>query len=666
MLVRFFFLLFLFLVSVVSLVVYTTVKRKNRKLASRLFQENPATRTISGPELEACRALYGKFARNLTAGSAVYKINGPHQSMSLKQARQRVVTHHYLGPVAFLPFPTLEHYLETENSAEVVLLPDGTALILSLNEGYTIAEESRRQQCLAGKLPGSITGRDFTLAPLNRPLTAAEIEYRYPLIKIDAALCILTAGVLPLFLYSPPLLFASAGFAFAGLFLLFKKRTAQLPSGCRPFSLTGALRIKDDPAGRSQYSIGGFSLLLPEHWRGNLETGRSVSVQGYATVAAYQPFTVLALDGQLSVQTDPRLNSGRKFIPFALSAVLMLGALIAHGLVYNPVQDTLRYCGYLQNRGKQQVFGSVAELREIGVSPGQEITLKGFRLLPDYSLEETYGQLQGFLLINQETDVPLDLSSIASEVAALIELQSTQTALHLFLLQNYPEDNYRQGISVLLKHADSRPLSAFMDRYQHSAFFPETAAAGDLFIKDEYPFYDSSYDLSVNYENFLRSETDRINRKLFETGNHAAEQIESLALSFVDVLEYPENIDSLALFGLWPDSTNPFQGPNNAAEFSVREQPLAHQILKDFAAFYSAHSPGRTPLVLRGIVKNKPEREAGGYHLQLALNESYQFNDYAHITTISFLLLLGVFLLIAGMALYEALSQLRKEHSLLK
>ena len=468
------------------------------------LEEEILLRSLNEEERAACRTVYFSEALCLEQefGYAVFHIQG---SYSWRRMYRSDIKDHYIGAHSVLWHPAMDACVETDNTAEIVLLSDGRGIIISLNNRFFLTEEAKLRAFMenmeavkaaaappaapvspdAGLPSDTLVLQDAALQKLPEKFKPELGKYLGEDLRVPALLLACTAGLTPFFINPPAALPAAAVLAASAVLLLFWKKYPYKPLNQRIYLLTGTiLKVITRKGGaiavsQMVYRIGRFQLNIPRRWLPGLLTGTPVTLRGFPEETDAVEFRVLSAQGGLSLETMYERKDPRRLVRGMLCCAVF--AVMAAALFFtpkHPVKAAARIAAYTEVKELPKDFsGFEAVLAAGNLRAGQEIQVALIPVIAvqDYGAEPPASyRTGGYYMVSEGTS--FDFTGLRKRMDALAELQKTGLALLLYIR---PMDALTQmrALDALRAHLSAKTAADFAGSFPGNAAFPELAAA---------------------------------------------------------------------------------------------------------------------------------------------------------------------------------------------
>ena len=504
---------FLLLLYYTGLIIITQIKM--RRIGKKIRTLSLAERQLTESEAEQCQLLYPFCSRYLKKRPGVLKVAGYYGRTVIRgKYGNESFTNHSLAalPIKWLPSMQNSILIDEENTAEIIILPNGTAVILSLNNAWSVEKEIAIQKAVQNGSADKdyVNGRSLT--PRAAPLSQKEFRHKFPLLRIPSSIILFLGALASViwvsefsirFLYGA--LFCTAA-AFITLFLPdFLNPSKKHPA----FVLTGTLCKKDN-----FFFIDRFQIVLPAHWHDHIHEGEVMKVEGWINSKSNSLFYCTSIsdiydNNARSIEHEkPRNNFIRFIFPF-LALFLPLFFFLFAADYYSIMSDYVQWkkYGHIEHS-----FSSVQDLSErvldsTSFRAGSIVNLSNFVFIHNsaFSTAKDYS----YKILNKETSFSFDFSEARRRAEILSRFIRIPICTEIFISEYYPLSMIPY-ISLYISDFTAKESIENFD-----AYYPGNKKFEKLKeLASEQTVTDGLYDSFIN---FLDDEVSYINALVFDS-----------------------------------------------------------------------------------------------------------------------------------------------------
>jgi hypothetical protein len=655
------------LVLIISIINIISSKSKKRKIKSDAKSgrlQLTAKRTLTAAEKNSIFELY-KIKPSMLTNESVYEINGAYTESSLEVNSSTAESIHCIDTYEVVWIAQLQNYLSGSNTADVVFLSNDKAAIVSLNEEFDVVEENRIAQCLSGDDggPGLIqaTGTRFNK---TRPISRGEEIFLSRDYRVIAVLgvfgSLLLLGLCQVEIWSwigVAVLLISLWLLLASPYPLASGKNEKL------ISITGNLACTLSEGNIIAYNIDRFSLFFPQHWCDGLQIGETITVEGYPANKAATSLTVLSVNKNKSVQAEMDMAPYRwpnKYYLLAPAVVIAFLILLTMGGVIDGLN---RFNQILATKDAQQEFGGFAEVKNVGLMDGQELSLKNAVVFPRYAVDsgERFSELRqyaGLLLAGIPESKP-DFSEVYSRIDALTEFQHTEMVIslegaklsdfdrHMFLLRNINKINKKEPADFSEAFVGNPTYDAVLREWERIVRMID-AGTEKIDVQD----------LLDELDRFFSSEAGILGSRIQQAVGDVVAGVDSVEINTYSSNDVRLSASSLKVF----EYVRSYGYQQQAGEVQYREKIPAADTIKDFENSFLKYYE---PVELNGTVHGIHSEDGKMTAFYINYDESYgELKDYYFLVS-TFLVSLFLFLFATGAAIF-GFRKMKARESLLK
>ncbi len=485
-----------------------------RKVAKNIASMDLVSRPLSAKEAAACKKIYPRFAKRIPADARVITVSGSYGYTTISGrygAESRM--QHTIGPIPFLFLQCMESSLfeEQENTAELILLSNGTALPVSLNSTWTVHQEAAARDALEkGQFAAAAAGAS-KLVDRHKPPTAREYLMYHPPIRLAASV-ILLIGIILLLTWNreSPIILLYAGAAVtaaAFLWILF-------PGGALAAKKTSLVRLSGTAVFRgSRIMVDRFLLQVLPKGYAHIEDGKPVVLEGWIHPKKHDVFctaTIHTPNGE-TLWSLEKNHWSRNWMRFLIPLIVTTIAVLIYTDVNSSGTIAKDYLNWRKHGQTVRTFGSLSRLAEEvekpgGVPAGSILNLENFAILQDPSRP---GTDYAYRVIERKAAESPDFSEARKRAAQLSRLIRTPLATSIFIGTNYPETRLWYISLYIDQFTSNESPVDFAETFSDSIHFTSFLEAASAY--EAAGFTGSTDSLLHSWTAFLREETDTIN-----------------------------------------------------------------------------------------------------------------------------------------------------------
>lgn len=605
-------------VSLIRAVSFYSQKKEKKQASTLRFQDLTPHREVSDKEREGILSLY---KRSVPPGEKVYSIEGAYSASVLQVKGSTTETIHSIDDMVVEMDSTMTSYLAEVNRAEIIA-PQGKkgALVLRLNENYSLVNESESRKILSSDSSSALPGAGSFHK--GREISQAELDYLSLDMRILPALLAFVTLILGVFPLPPMVQQISAVICALSLILIFIPQ-AHYPlrrkKGSSLISLSGKVERR-----AGVLYVDRFNLILPPSWEKVVSEGQQVSLEGYPVDKLANQLKVTSLNGMYTIEKEMAHSRppkrGRYILLSCLLAINLMVFLVG-GDISKKIENAKNY---YTTREMQKEFSHYDEIKDYPFAKGQEVILKDqlAYVMPDSNY---YGDAR-FLLSPTNDPIPLSFNEIYTIVENLKAIQQTEDMI--YLASYFLSDNYYGQLSFLLGHtgdekgetlADFAPIYGDLVSFQ---IMVELVECYDLISQDDwvegpipYPagghLKEALYGQELNQDRlidytyrllkaFVEDQANLINEKLeviptmIERGNYL---VISTSNHYDELLDLDQDVNDFLLYA-------PSSGYSNDQTLDYQKELRGEVKLRELEEYLKA--PYRT-ITLEGIVSEIKE-----------------------------------------------------------
>lgn len=587
-------MLFYLAVMVFSLL---STRYRLRKAAKKIAGMNLVSRPLTAEEATACKKIYPRFAKHIPAGVRVITVSGGYGYTTISgrystESRMQ----HAIGPLPFLFLQCMESslYEEQENTAELILLSNGTALPVSLNGTWTAHQEAAARDALEkGQFAAAAAGTSKLVDRHEPPPVREYCMYHIPL-RITATI-MLFFGSIMLLAWNRDLpailLYAGAALTVASFLWIL------VPGGTRAAKKTSRVRLSGTAAFRgSKIMVDRFVLQVLPKGYARIEDGKPVLLEGWIHPKNHEVFCTATIhdsygETRWSLEKD---HWSRNWMRFLIPLIVMTVSLLIYADVNRSFSIARDYLNLKEHGQTVQTFESVEDLAAKlaspeGIPPGSLLNLDNFAIVEDPSRP---GTDYAYRVMDKTAAEPPEFTEARERAALLSRLIRTPLCTSIFIGTNYPK-NRLLYISMFIDQftSDESPANfadAFPDSIHFTAFLEATAA------HEATGFTGSTDALLHSWSAFIREETDAINRLIV---NEVSRSLQSRpAISITSDYNTPETALSIPHSYLKESHFDPYRipplsrhnfGRSEPGESWIAETPRFEESLNELKELYT-------------------------------------------------------------------------------
>ncbi len=554
------------------------------------------SRTLTTEEAAACKKIYPRLARRLPADARVVVITGHYGYTTIRDrygAESRM--QHAIGPLPFHFLQCMESSLHEnlENTAELVLLSNGTVIPVSFNDSWTVRQESAARD--------AFEKRNFAAAPqgkskiFDRKEVPSVKEYTtyHPPLRITATIMLL-AGSIMLLVWNHQLpsilLYAEAALNAASfLWILF-------PGSARAVQKTSQIKLSGTTVFRgSRIMVDRFMLQVLPKGLTVCEEGQEVMVKGWIHPKNHTTFYTTSIPdsyGDLlwSIEQNHWSRNWMRFLlPFIITAVTLLIYASATDS-FSIAKDYLNWKEHGQTvrtfDSIEQLAGTLADVKDL--PPGSQVCFDNFAIVENPT--HTHGQYAYRLIEKRLTQQP-DFSEARARSALLRQLIRTPLCTRIFIESNYPEERLLYISFYIDRFTSNESLADFIEAFPTSLHFASFLNAASAYEAN--PDNSNTDRLLRSWKAFIREETDAINELL--TAELSRAVLGEPGISIISDYNTPASYYPLPVSYLKERHFNPYRIPHLTArsfgraphESWIAETPHYEEALKELEQLYS-------------------------------------------------------------------------------
>jgi hypothetical protein len=647
------------IVSVISVVSHLGSKGKARKNARTIQKDFSPHRKITSKELNAINILFPNknFADST---SDVFKISGPYESQELKYRGGAVSKNHFIGGIEIKWYPSMENLIQNNNSIEAVFLPNGRAIVLTLNNNFSIIDEASVKSAVSdtsGSTEGILTGEVVTENSVLKPLNVHEETYNPALFQlIDFRIIgqlFLAGFVIFSFLENIEFNFIISGILLCfSMFLILKRKNLNRFKKIKLFTLSGKLEKKKTREGAKSYTVGRYNLAVPNHWikrMDKIEDGREMIFTGYfMSKIELSTFTVISAGDWLSLQKEYEQIPPKTSARFVSAAVILLIGVLLQLSINDPLTKLDDYIAWNEFRDFQVEFSDFKSIKDEKFSRGRVIDFSGVNFFPVFdTYSESYQQL--FLMTSKDVHLDVDFSEIQNRIDALKELQMTEEAVIIALNDLVTSDMEFYNAFMSLYDSINKKVIADFYEYFDDQYYKDLSDYLDTLLQNENVTSSQVSQLGTKYDNFLQNQVYILEELLRDKMKSALSSTDGIIIDFT---EYSEANEPLYEFynsedsRFSKDSIRPFTVPTSfsstTGEFNFREMVPAEITIGKIKNYVSK---GFSDITVQGVISDVYYPDDDKPRLIINTNNSYDNINKSLGIVVTFLTTLGLFTL---------------------
>lgn len=485
-----------------------------RKAAKELARMDLASRSLTAEEVAACKKLYPRLANRIPADARVIAVTGGYGYTIIRDRNgTESRMNHAIGPIPFLFMQCMESSLQenAENTAELVLLSNGTAIAISFNDTWTVQKEAAAQEALGkGHIAVAASGGSKLSDRNDSPSVREYRMYHLPL-RITASV-ILFAGIILLLSWNRELpdflLYAGAALTIAAIFWILVPGRGTAAKKMKLVRLSGTAVFRG-----TRIMVDRFLLQVLPKGVAVLEDGKKVMLEGWVHPKNHVTFYTTAIRDAYgeTLWSLEKNHQARDWMRFLLPLIITAVSILMYASINYSFSIAKDYLNWKEHGQTVQTFESIEQLAEkIGgpesIPPGSIVNLQKFAIVKDPTRR---GVEYAYRLMDKQLNRTPDFSEARTRAARLARLIRTPIGTSIFIGTNYPE-NRRLYISFFIDQftSDESPAN-FAEEYSDSVHFTSFLEAAEAYEAD--PAGSGTDMLLHSWTAFLREETDAIN-----------------------------------------------------------------------------------------------------------------------------------------------------------
>ncbi len=485
-----------------------------RKTAKKIARMNLASRSLTAEETAACKKLYPRLANRIPADARVITIAGGYgyTTISGKYGTESRMQH-AIGPLPFHFLQCMESSLseEEENTAELILLSNGTAIPVSINDTWTVQQEAAAREALEQGHIAVASSGGSKLSDRNDSPSVREYRMYHPPLRITASV-ILLVGIILMLAWNRelPAFLLYAGTALASFSLIW----ILVPGSGKAAKKTGLIMLSGTAVFRgTRVMVDRYLLQVLPKGAAVLEDGKKVMLEGWVHPKNQVTFYTTAIRDTYgeTLWSLEKNHLSRNWMRFLIPLILTTVSILMYASVNYSFSIAKDYLNWKEHGQTEQTFESVEQLAEIierpeSLPPGSIINLENFAIVEDPSRP---GAEYAYRVMEKRLKETPDFSEARTRAARLARLIRTPLGTSIFVGTNYPERRLRY-ISLFIDQftSDESPAD-FADTFSDSVHFTSFLEAAEDY--EAIPGNSGIDMLLHSWTAFLREETDAIN-----------------------------------------------------------------------------------------------------------------------------------------------------------
>ena len=485
-----------------------------RKAAKNIACMDLVSRPLSTKEAAACKKIYPRFAKRIPADARVITVSGGYGYTTISGrygAESRM--QHTIGPLPFLFLQCMESslYEEQDNTAELILLSNGTALPVSLNSTWTVHQEAAARDALKKGQFAAVAAGASKLVDRHEPPPVREYLMYHPPLRLAASVILLIGIILLLtWNHESPIILLYAGTAGTAVSFLW----ILVPGGVLAAKKTSLVRLSGTAVFRgSRIMVDRFLLqVLPKGYT-HIEDGKPVVLEGWIHPKNHDVFCTATIHTPYgeTLWSLKKNHWSRNWMRFLIPLIVTTLAVLIYTDVNSSGTIAKDYLNWRKHGQTVRTFDSLSRLAEElktpgGVPAGSILNLENFAILEDPSRADTE---YAYRIMDRKSAEPPDFSEARKRAAQLSRLIRTPLGTSIFIGTNYPETRLWY-ISLYIDQFTSNESPAdFAEAFPDSKHFTSFLEAATAY--EAAGFTGSTDSLLHSWTAFLREETDTIN-----------------------------------------------------------------------------------------------------------------------------------------------------------